>query len=93
MSIDEDTLNVKIPTVITLKDVITFVSIAVAITMAWGVFSTRMTVAEKELVYQAQQIEQLQKSNAAMNDKLGTLEARVRDDEYTIQTLWSKRNK
>lgn len=91
MAQNDNELNVRIPAVITIKDVITFVSMAVAITLAWGVFGTRLTVAEKELVYQSKSIEQLQKQNEVLTNKITSLESRVRDNEDSIRTLWTKR--
>jgi uncharacterized protein YlxW (UPF0749 family) len=80
----------KYSNVITLKDIITFVSIIVAMTMAWGVFGTRLTVVEKELVYQTQNSEKMQKQIDNVSDKVDKLQMRIRDDEDTIQSLWQK---
>jgi peptidoglycan hydrolase CwlO-like protein len=80
----------KYSNVITLKDIITFVSIIVAMTMAWGVFGTRLTVAEKELVYQTQNSEKMQKQIDSVSDKVDKLQMRIIEDEDTIQSLWQK---
>jgi peptidoglycan hydrolase CwlO-like protein len=80
----------KYSNVITLKDIVTFVSIIVAMTMAWGVFGTRLTVAEKELVYQTQNSEKMQKQLDDVSDKVDKLQMRIIEDEDTIQSLWQK---
>jgi peptidoglycan hydrolase CwlO-like protein len=80
----------KYSNVITLKDIVTFVSIVVAMTMAWGVFGTRLTVAEKELVYQTQNSEKMQKQIDSVSDKVDKLQMRIIEDEDTIQSLWQK---
>lgn len=43
-------LTLKIPDVLGLKDLITIVSVAVSLAVAWGVFSTRITVLEREVI-------------------------------------------
>lgn len=86
MAQDENQSLVKIPAaVITLKDAITIVSIIVAMTLAWGVFGTRLTVVENELVYQMRNIEQLQKEIDILKDKYDKLEQRVRDSEEQLR--------
>lgn len=86
----EENTFIKISRELTIKDVITFISIAVAMTMAWGVFSTRLTVIEKELVYQTKEIEQLKKQQDQLKEKFEKMENRIRDNEDSLQTLWSK---
>jgi hypothetical protein len=87
---DSRGLDTRVSTTINLKDVITFVSIAVSITLAWGVFGTRLTVLEKELVYQSKAVEQNQKQLEVLKDKTDKLEMRIRDNEDMIQTMWGK---
>lgn len=88
----EDNTGIRIPAVITLKDVVTFVSIAVSISLAWGVFGTRLTVIEKELMYQSREMDSLRTNVAATKEKLDKLEARVRDNENIVENIWTKKN-
>lgn len=90
---EENNTLIRISRELSLKDIITFISLAVAITMAWGVFSTRLTVIEKELVYQARDIEQLKKQHEQLKEKIEKLENRIRDNEDSLQILWSKQIK
>lgn len=82
-------LTMKLPDTLTLKDLITIVSVAVSLTVAWGVFSTRITVLEKEVVAMEQanqargaNVEQLQK-------QVRRLEAHQQDDELIIDQVFS----
>ena len=89
---DKDEISVKVPTFIILKEVVTFVSLAVAITLAWGVFGTRLTVVEQELVYQAKAMEQQQKQIDILKEKQDKFETRIRDNEDAIQNLWTRKD-
>ena len=42
--------TVRVPQSLSLKDLITIVSVCVALAMAWGVFGTRITVLENDIV-------------------------------------------
>lgn len=87
----EEGMNIRVPAVITIKDVVTFVSIAVTITLAWGVFGTRITLIEQELVYTREKITKLEKDIKELNDYDKKLEMRLRDVEDNVQTLWIRR--
>lgn len=88
-----DDNGLRIPAVITLKDVITFVSIAVTISLAWGVFGTRLTVIENEVVYQAKELERIHEKQKAVDDKIEKLGDRVRENENIVESLWNKKSK
>lgn len=42
--------TIRVPQVLSLKDLISIVSVCVALAMAWGVFGTRITVIENDVV-------------------------------------------
>lgn len=42
--------TVRVPQSLSLKDLITIISVCVALAMAWGVFGTRITVLENDMV-------------------------------------------
>ena len=77
----DEGINVKIPTYVTIRDVITFVSIAVSISLAWGVFGTRLTLIEKEQIYQDKTQAQMQTQLSSLTERLNSLELRIRDTE------------
>jgi len=87
----DDITNTRISTVITFKDVITFVSIAVTITLAWGVFGTRITLLEREVLFATNQITKLETELSDIKRQRDVIETRLRDVEDNIQTLWIKR--
>jgi len=81
-------ITLKIPDSLTLKDLITIISVAVSLTLAWGVFSTRITVLEKEVVAlrdadktQSTNIERLRK-------QVRRLEAHQQDDELLLDQVF-----
>lgn len=88
MSTQEDGLTVKIPTILGIKDLITIISVAVSLTVAWGVFSTRMTVAEREILA----LQDALRSHDSAIDKLqqhtSRLGASQQDDELLIDQLY-----
>lgn len=77
-------IAIKIPETLTLKDLITIVSVAISLTVAWGVFSTRIALLEKEVVTiqaadanRGTTIEKLQQ-------QVRRLEAHQQDDELIL---------
>ena len=78
---------------ISVKDVITFVSVAVAITLAWGVFGTRLTLVEKELIFQDKRIAQVEQNVKDLTSTNQKLEQRIRYNEDAIQNLWTRKTR
>ena len=78
---DDNTIKVRIPATLTLRDIVTFFAIAVSITAAWGVFGTRLTVIESHLIT----MEKIPIENKAdikeLSQRLTQLEFRVRENE------------
>jgi len=84
----EDRGVLRLPQSLSFKDLITIVSVAVSLTLAWGVFSTRIAVLEQEVVT-AQQIHErdlgeIQKLQADVNSLEVRLNDHVVDDSYVI---------
>jgi len=75
---------IRFPEMLTLKDLITIVSFAVSLTVAWGVFSTRIALLEKEVVT----LQAVDASKTASIEKLQSqvrrLEAHQQDDELIL---------
>lgn len=82
-------ITVKFPETLDLKDLITIVSVAVSLTVAWGVFSTRITVLEREIVA----LQQTDQANAATVERLQQqvrrLEAHQQDDELILDQVFT----
>jgi uncharacterized coiled-coil protein SlyX len=72
-----DRLVVRFPQTLNLKDLITIISVSVALALAWGVFGTRVSVLENDMATVKQTI-------AANSNNLGELSRmveRVRDQQ------------
>lgn len=63
--------TIRFPESLSLKDLITIVSVAVSLTVAWGVFSTRIALLEKEVVI-------LQAADASRGASIEKLQTQVR---------------
>lgn len=81
--------TVKFPDTLDLKDLITIVSVAISLTVAWGVFSTRITVLEREVIA----LQQVDQSTAVTIERLQQqvrrLEAHQQDDELILDQVFS----
>jgi hypothetical protein len=75
--------------VLELKDLITIISLAVSLTVAWGLFTTRITVLEREVV----DLQATDKAQAALIEKLDNqvlrLNAHQQDDELILDQVFS----
>lgn len=89
MSNNQPDLNVKIPSVLTIKDLITIISIAVSLAAAWGVFGTRITVAEREIVALQNEIRAQQMAVDKLQQHTTRLTAHQQDDELLIDQLYT----
>jgi hypothetical protein len=78
MSSDEKHLGdspiARAPQTLSLKDLITIISVCVALAMAWGVFGTRITILENDMVA----IKATVSSNNAALSELSRMVERVR---------------
>lgn len=85
---NETGLTIRVPMALSIKDLITIVSIAVTLTAAWGVFSTRITVLEREVVA----LQTADKAQESAIDRLqqqtSKLTAHQQDDELLIDQAY-----
>ena len=72
--------NLKIPDTLTLKDMITIVSVAVSLAMAWGVFSTRISLLEQEVLAQSA-------INAEQKEAIKAAERHAHEQDIAIQRI------
>lgn len=73
---------------ISLKDLITIISFAVSMALAWGAFSTRLAIIERELVSVKAQNDQQADTLQQIQVQLRKLEAREQDDQQFIDELF-----
>lgn len=82
-----------LPRSLTIKDVITITSVCISITLAWGVFGTRITLLEKEVL----SVRELNTQNAQIIDQLRSqirqLESKQQDDQLLIDDLFRSQHK
>lgn len=81
-------IQIKFPTSLQLKDLIVIVSSAVSLTVAWGVFSTRMTVLEREVLSLQTTIDQQQIVINKIDDRVRKNSAHQQDDELLIDQAY-----
>ena len=77
----------RFPGALSLKDLIMIVSVAVSMTIAWGVFGTRISLMEQD-------IENLQNTTTALSneaklqhDKVARLDLRIQGNDILIDNL------
>lgn len=85
--IPED-LPTRFPGALSLKDLITLVSVAVSLTIAWGVFGTRLTLIEKDVENQKIVAAKLETTVEKHNQEVARLDLRVQDDAILIDNLY-----
>lgn len=85
---NEAELTIKVPQTLSLKDLITIVSIAISLTIAWGVFSTRIAVLEKEVVTLQGTAREQKEEIQALTKRQQVLTAIQRDNVMIIDQLF-----
>lgn len=74
---------------LTIKDLLTIVSIAVSLAIAWGVFSTRLTVLEREVIDLQSNNKEIAVSVDKLQQQVSRLNAHQQDDELIIDQAFS----
>lgn len=85
--------GLKIPDFLGLKDLITIISVAVSLTLAWGVFTTRITVLEKEVVRLQEDNNKLSGIVDKLQDNVSRHEVRGRENSLLIDQLYQQLGK
>lgn len=86
-------VTLRVPSVLTLKDLITIVSVAISLTVAWGVFSTRITVMEREVVQLQTTNKELAAVVTSLQQQVARLNAHQQEDEILIDQLFVMQQK
>lgn len=81
-------LPVRFPGALSLKDLITVVSVAVSLTIAWGVFGTRITLLEKEVSVHESEDSRVQQDVATLKMRVDAIQQRQYDNENMIDRLY-----
>ena len=85
---DEIQLPVRFPGALSLKDLITIVSVAISLTIAWGVFGTRLTLIEKELASHSVADDKVARKVEEIDKRTTTVEQQQHDDAFLIDQLY-----
>ena len=86
-------LPVRFPGALGLKDLITLVSVAVSMTIAWGVFGTRITIIEQRMAtHEETQAKSDARLDALESQRIST-DKRIRENEFAIDRLYEYTNK
>lgn len=80
--------GLKLPISLTIKDIITIISVAVSITLAWGVFSTRIAVLEKEVLTLQTENQSRTAEMEKLYGRVRRLEAHQQDDEMLFDQVF-----
>lgn len=85
-------LPVRFPGALSLKDLITLVSVAVSLTIAWGVFGTRLTLIEKEQETHAAADEKTSADVEELKKRTIEVEQRQYENSLLIDRLYEVNN-
>ena len=78
----------RFPEVLTLRDIVTIVSVAISLALAWGVFSTRITLLEREVIALHTSIQNNEATIDRLSQQIRNLESRQQDSELLIDQLY-----
>lgn len=87
---DKDGGEVNLPISITWRDIITVVTITVTLTTAWGVFSTRVSLLEKDNVSMQEKFKDMKDVQKQQDARQTQIENRLRDNEASLEDLWKQ---
>lgn len=88
MSTENEGIKVRVPSNLSLRDVIMFITVAVSVTAAWGMISTRMSIVEKELIHTSKTIEEVKQRSGEQDKTIMRNEVRLRENEQMTENLW-----
>ena len=82
-------ISLNFPSSLDIKDLIMIVSVAVSLTVAWGVFSTRLTVLEREVAVLQDVVVAQNVTIDRLQQQVTRLSAHQQDDELLIDQIFS----
>lgn len=92
-NVDVSDSKIKLTQTLSLKDLITIVSVAVSLALGWGVFSTRLTLLEKEVITLSDKSNKTEADLNAIKDSVRRLEQQQQYDELYIDRLYEEARK
>lgn len=82
-------VKIRFPAALDIKDIITIVSVAVSLTIAWGVFSTRLALVEHEIVSMKDASDQQSAQIQKLEQRVRRLENHQQDDELFFDQVFA----
>lgn len=73
---------------LTIKDIIAVLSVAVSLALAWGVFSTRITLIEHQMVQYRDELKQNAGDVRIMSRAIQQLERSTLEDRFILDELY-----
>lgn len=83
-----DELPVRFPGSLSLKDLITLISVAVSLTIAWGVFGTRLTLIESQMSLHQDADAKVEAKVDAIEKRTNAVEQQLRENEFMVDQLY-----
>lgn len=81
-------LPARFPGALSLKDLITLVSVAVTLTIAWGVFGTRLSLIESQIDVHEVQNGKVEDKVKEIDQRVNKTEQRLRENEFLVDQLY-----
>ena len=82
--------SIKIPSTITLRDIVALIAVAISVTVSWGLLGTRLSLAEKELITIQKQRDADNQRVVLLEQRLESTQNRLRDNEMMLEEMWRK---
>lgn len=86
-------IGLSLPDFLSIKDLLTIISVAVSLTLAWGVFTTRISLVEKEVIQLRHENEKMVIVAEKMRDAIQVLQLEQRQDQILIEQLLLQQRK
>ena len=83
-------VSVRFPESLSLSDLISIVSVAVSITLAWGYFGARISALEKEVISIRADVDKTNNELNRLSFKLQSVESHVHDNSLFIDQLFNQ---
>lgn len=87
---EESPIKSRFPANLSLRDLITIGATIVTITLAWGVFSTRLAIVEKELVTLSVKFEEDKSDMKDIKARVSILEHQINENEIFTDELYNR---
>lgn len=85
--------QIRVPQSLGLKDLITIISVCVALAMAWGVFGTRITILERDMITVKEAISSQSSSLSELNRMVERVRSQQTQHDVFIDQIYDMMKK